>query len=169
MPKPVGMCAQGLVAPVCPGRHFRRIPVPCPWADSETRSTNCGENSWSRHSDKGDRVSTVDLDRPAQSHMLIPLHFMRCPPPPSPSPQGYGYGTVLCGRLRYIMVRRGREICPVGVCLLCAWFGPLCPVPSGCVHGVVVQMHPEGRQAHRRGGRSRPLSCGCQPTFYSCL
>lgn len=64
MPKPIGMCAQGLVAPVCAGRNFHRIPVPCPWADLGMRSTNGGENSWSQHTNKGSQVSAADLGQP---------------------------------------------------------------------------------------------------------
>lgn len=84
--------SSGIAAPVCLGRHFCRIPVLCPWADSRTRSTDRGENSWSQYTNKGGWLSAADLDvaSPKPSVDLFPF----CAEPASAPRRGWGYGTV---------------------------------------------------------------------------
>lgn len=80
MPKPIGMFAQGVIAPVCAGRHSRRIPALCPRADPGTQSVSCGENCWSQHTNRGDRVSASVLDVAKVLVLLQLVHSQVYPP-----------------------------------------------------------------------------------------
>lgn len=174
------------MAPVCPGRHFRRIPVPCPWADSGTRSTNCGENSWSQHTNKGDRVSAADLGWPG-------IDLSPCCAELAPAPWAVGMGLCFMGSLEHIRVRARREtICPsqpreedpceneqppVVTCLLCAGLRSQdfratapCVLPAASMSWFYRGACGEaGTPAWGRAHTSHSLGCGCQPAFCSCL
>lgn len=93
MPKPIGMCAQGLLH-LCVLEGISAEYLPPVHGQALGHVPQTGENSWSRHTNMGDWLSAADRDVASPKPSVIFLHFVWS----QLQPQGSGHGTVFTER-----------------------------------------------------------------------